>query len=327
MNSANALDKAPVAPVIGIVVPAYRSERFLAQTLQSIKDQTWRAWECIVVDDGSQDRTGLVGAAFERDDSRFRVVSQGNAGTAAARNRGLLELASSVEYVTCMDSDDIYLPEALEKLKTALDSSPGAVGVHALAEFIDEYGQPMDPGVFAELGRNRVKGTGNRLSPLPVTEATSFASVITASTIFPPGLLLMRREIVDRVGAYDETVTLAEDWDYIIRLCRYGEVKFLDEVILYYRRHGSNQGTQLKVPEMCRRVQHKAYFSRENSTEHQRIVLASWKANQRYLLARRMNEAAEHLKAGDIIKAIERLARTPFIAFRYLRGAPSLGWL
>lgn len=316
-----------IDPIIGIVIPAYRSERFLPATLRSIQDQSFVSWECIVVDDGSPDDTAKAAEEFARTDPRIRVLRQQNAGVAAARNLGIRSLSKTVAFVTCMDSDDVYLSDALQSLLSALDAAPQAVAAHALAEFIDENGALINQGEFSDLGRGRLTCSHGRIVPVPITEPTTFDSVIISSTMFPPGLMLTRREIVDQLGGYDVAMTGAEDWDFLIRLCRLGDVRFIEKVILHYRRHGSNQGAGAHVREMCRRVWHKAFYSAENSAEHCRIVRESWRALQSDLIGIRLREARQCAGEMQIVKALLTLLRLPFIAFRLIRGYPTLGWL
>lgn len=92
-------------PLISIVVPVYNSESHLTDCLESIRFQTYTEWECIVVDDGSDDQSGKICEGFMSSDSRFRVVHQPNKGVGAARNKGIQ--LSRGEYITFIDSDDI----------------------------------------------------------------------------------------------------------------------------------------------------------------------------------------------------------------------------
>ena len=97
---------------ISVIIPAYNSETFLGETLDSLLAQTHKAWEAVVVDDGSTDNTQKIAAAYAEKDSRFRCITQENAGVSAARNRGLSEAAG--DYVVFLDADDLYEPDALQ---------------------------------------------------------------------------------------------------------------------------------------------------------------------------------------------------------------------
>ena len=94
-----------------VIVPAYNSEAFLSETLDSLRAQTWQDWEAVVVDDGSTDGTRAVLDAYFKKDPRIRGIFQENAGVSTARNRGLQEAAG--DYVLFLDADDLYEPGAL----------------------------------------------------------------------------------------------------------------------------------------------------------------------------------------------------------------------
>lgn len=100
--------------LISVIVPIYNREYSLDYCLMSIQKQTYGRWECILVDDGSTDRSLVMCEEFVREDSRFRVFSQTNRGASAARNRGIFE--SHGEYLAFVDSDDWLDPCYLQKL-------------------------------------------------------------------------------------------------------------------------------------------------------------------------------------------------------------------
>jgi glycosyltransferase involved in cell wall biosynthesis len=315
-----------MTPRVAVIVPAFRAEMFLGATLASVRSQTFGLWECVIVDDGSPDRSGAIAEQYVRADQRFRMVRKANGGVATARNLGLAEVSACVELVTFMDADDVYLPQALERLVGVLDSRADVVACHGLGDFIDESGHPVRTGEFAAIGRNRITCTGGRISPVPLECDSTFANVVTASSMFPPGLLLTRRRVLDEVGGFDVDQVGAEDWDIYIRIARRGPIAFVDEVLLGYRRHSSNQGARSIVPEMCRRVFHKAFYSAENTPEQHKIIREAWRATQRSLIGLRCREAMVQARTGRLDKSLLCLGRLPFIAARFLRGRPTHGW-
>jgi hypothetical protein len=94
-----------------VIVPAYNSEAFLGETLDSLRAQTFQSWEAVVVNDGSADGTQAVIDAYRAKDARIRCIAQENAGVSAARNRGLQEATG--DYVLFLDADDLFDPCAL----------------------------------------------------------------------------------------------------------------------------------------------------------------------------------------------------------------------
>lgn len=101
-------------PEISIVVPVYNVEQYLPAALDSLRAQTCPDWEAILVDDGSPDGCGALCDAAARQDARFRVIHQKNAGVGAARNAGLA--AARGTYVQFLDSDDALEPQMVEVL-------------------------------------------------------------------------------------------------------------------------------------------------------------------------------------------------------------------
>lgn len=99
------------APVVSIIMPAYNVERWIKQALDSVLMQTFSDWECLVVDDGSSDKTPLIVSSVA--DARIRLISQANQGVTVARNKGL-EVARG-HYIAFLDADDVWHPQALER--------------------------------------------------------------------------------------------------------------------------------------------------------------------------------------------------------------------
>ena len=101
-------------PQISIIVPVYKVEQYLHKCLDSILAQTFTDWECILIDDGSPDNSGVICDEYAQQDRRFRVIHQENKGSAGARNTGLGKAQG--KYLICVDSDDWVEPDYLECL-------------------------------------------------------------------------------------------------------------------------------------------------------------------------------------------------------------------
>lgn len=309
-------------PLISVVVPAYDAARFLPATLESVLAQTEQQWECIVVDDGSSDDTYPVASGFARGDPRFRAVRIEHGGVCRARNEGFRLLAQGSRFVSFMDSDDVWLPHALETLLARMQRDEGLVGSHGLAEFIDAEGQKYAPGAYAETGRDRWGLEGRRLVRWSLDRPTTFDVLINGNVLFPPGLLLAQRDAYERAGPFDEALDIAADWDMLIRLSRFGDLDFVDDVILLYRRHDANMGAQPATPAQAWLVRCIAFHSPENSPAQQRIARRGWRAYQLQMVGRRTSEAAAALRERRLREAFDRTARVIVHAWRYIRGYP-----
>ena len=100
------------SPKVDIIIPAYNQGHYLKECVESALAQTWKNIEVIIVDDGSTDNTAEVGQSF--DDPRVTYIYQENKGLSGARNAGLAN--STGQFVSFLDSDDLFLPTKLSKL-------------------------------------------------------------------------------------------------------------------------------------------------------------------------------------------------------------------
>jgi glycosyltransferase involved in cell wall biosynthesis len=219
------------------VIASFGREKYLALSIESLRRQSVTDWELVVVDDGSTDGSLAVAERFAVQDPRIRVVSQANAGTAAARNRGLSLLSPSVELVTFFDDDDVAEPGLLEALVPALDANPAAVGAHGLARMIDEGGAEVHDEDFMRTQTERRGVRGGRVARWSREAPTTFDVLAFVDVIPGPGQVLLRRAVIERAGPLRPP---AEDWDLFLRMTRYGPLAFVPEVVLAYRWHAGN---------------------------------------------------------------------------------------
>lgn len=112
-------------PLISIIVPIYNREHFLPACLDSILNQSYSQWECLLIDDGSTDNSGIICEDYAKRDDRFKVVHQSNQGVSTARNEGIKRALG--EWICFIDSDDTVLPLYLEHLSE---------GVRANGDFV-----------------------------------------------------------------------------------------------------------------------------------------------------------------------------------------------
>lgn len=310
---------------VGIIIAAYNCERFLGLTLESIQAQTLRDWECVVVDDGSKDRTLETAQRFAAGDGRIRVLTQQNQGPSVARNTGLAAISPGPEFLTFMDADDLWVPEALSLLVGEIESHPGAVGAYGRARCIDQDGRDFEDPAYTTHGNGRfVCDRSGRVAGLDPSAPTSFRS-LWFSNPFPPGLALARRPAYDKTGGFDTAVCPVEDWDILIRLSREGGFQFLDRVVLSYRRHAHNTSVLAgtKTLRKIRLLQHKTFFAPENNAAQKQIVRENWRGAQLLSLRQKWAAAGDHFAKGRFPKALAALASSAVPLCRFARGYPT----
>ncbi len=212
-------------PLVSVVIPAYNAERTIRVTLDSVLGQTVDDVEVIVVDDGSSDGTaGLVRAV---PDERVRVLTQRNAGHAAARNTGIGDARG--QFVAVVDADDLWVPQKLERQLEYFRRQPGVGAVHASAVHVDDSLRPLFIGYCRE-GENRL---------LDVLCFRGLPGVMCT--------LMVKRELLNELGGFDPSLIILQDWELAIRLARRGQLHSLSQPLALYRVHATNQSKQLEL--------------------------------------------------------------------------------
>lgn len=200
-------------PTVAVVIPVYNRGYVVAEAIDSALTQTHPAVEVHIVNDGSTDGTGDILDAIAATDQRVVVGHQPNAGPAAARNRAIAGCHTT--WITFLDSDDLLLPDAIERQLAWLDDNPGHAGVmgHCRTEIRSEVSPP--PQLAAKLA-------GDERAPVFQT-------------------VLIRRQAIENVGGYDEALRVAEDTDLHWRLVEAGErIGVHEEPIIRRRVFGDN---------------------------------------------------------------------------------------
>jgi len=224
-------------PLVSIVVPTYNSARFLASTVDSVTAQTFEDWELVLIDDGSSDETVQLSEQLAAGNPKIWAVVGSHGGPAVARNEGLRHSDPRSEFVIFLDSDDRWAVEALETLLQALKDNPGCIAAHGLARSTNLQGVQYEADDLADSMRHRRAVTANGFADVPVSEPTTFATMLVRNWIVTPGTCLIRRSVLDKVGAFDPETSPADDWDLNIRLARAGNLALVDRIVLDWRRH------------------------------------------------------------------------------------------
>lgn len=134
------MNPVPQPDLVSVIIPVYKVERYIAETIESVLSQTYQNFEIIIVDDESPDQSIEICRKFS--DRRIKIIQQKNRGLAGARNTGIRQ--SQGQYIALLDSDDLWLPEKLERHLNHLKSRPEVGVSFCRSVFIDENGNPLE---------------------------------------------------------------------------------------------------------------------------------------------------------------------------------------
>lgn len=276
-------------PLVSVIIPCYNAERWLLETLESVKNQTYQNIEIIIVNDGSTDKSVELARSFQF--PLITVFEQENKGQTAALNAGLA-LAKG-DFVQYLDADDLLHPDKIEIQVKRLQENPGCMasaewvrfydGIEGLAFQSDDTWQDLDPVDWLVLAWKEGGG------------------------MLFPAMWLLPANIAKTIGGWAEDLTLNNDADYFVRaILAAKKILFCPGAKTYYRSGitGSLSGlksekgwqSQWKVLENCESY----LLARENTERTRRSVSMLW---QRFAYAsfpynwRMANQGYERAKA------------------------------
>ncbi len=187
---------------IAVVIPTHNRASVLGRALDSVFNQSSPADQCLVVDDGSTDDTEQVVRAYPG----ATCLRQDHRGVSAARNLGVRR--ATHDWVAFLDSDDCWMPDKLERQREALDGTP-----HVLChtdEIWIRRGARVNPK-----RKHRKRGGWIYRHCLPLCAIS-------------PSTAIVRRDVLEAAGGFDESLPACEDYDLWLRLCAHHPVLFID---------------------------------------------------------------------------------------------------
>jgi glycosyltransferase involved in cell wall biosynthesis len=202
-------------PVVSVIIPSYNYAHLIGATFESLQAQTFTNWECVVIDDGSTDNTAEVVARFSKSDPRIKFLRQQNRRQAAARNYGLAQTTGN--YVQFLDADDLIEREKLEKQVRYLENHRNVDILYGSVRYFRS--EAPSERLYTTWGVEKpwmpeVSGRGKDV-----------LAALVKQNIMVINSALIRREVISRVGWFDDELTPAEDWDYWLR-CAAADMTF-----------------------------------------------------------------------------------------------------
>lgn len=198
---------------VTVLMTVYNGIPYVQQAVQSVIDQTLSDWRCVIVNDGSTDRTGEYLDSIR--DERFFILHQQNSGISVALNNGLQHCTTP--YIARLDADDVAVPTRLAEQVAFLQTCPeiGLVGTQVVPMGTQSLGKSLR---------------------LPLDHDAICSALIRGRHAVVHSSIMVRTELMQRLGGY-WTLPMGEEYDMMLRLSEISRLANLDRVLLHYRVH------------------------------------------------------------------------------------------
>lgn len=206
---------------VSVLMCVYNGERYLETAINSVIDNGYTDFELIVVNDGSTDNTSEILSNLSRQYSQIRIINKKNSGLTNSLNIGLLECRG--KYIARLDADDLCIPGRFIKQIECLEKNPqvGLVGSNAI--LIDENGY--------EFGKTSIRQANGQEYVDQLEKMEAF---------FPHSSWMMRKQVVEQLGGYDDFYHKAQDYEFLLRCSEYCEIACLSECLVMLRKTESS---------------------------------------------------------------------------------------
>ena len=217
--------------LVTIVIPCYNAEKYIAETIVSVINQTYTNWELIVVNDGSTDNSLNIIKEFAANDDRISFIDKKNTGVSDARNKGIA--LSKGKFIAFLDADDVWKSDFL-KLVLARFSEDNLLGlVHSDNQIINEYSE--------KLNQINASFEGYVLDKLLLGGENEY--------IFAISSVVVKKEVIDNVGQFDVHLTNGADHEFYFRVAKKYKIGRVSKVGIYYRLHANNMHANIELLE------------------------------------------------------------------------------
>jgi glycosyltransferase involved in cell wall biosynthesis len=200
-------------PLVTSIIPAFNREEYIAEAIESVLNQTYRNIEIIVIDDGSTDNTSRILSSYN---GKIKYFRQPNSGASAARNSGISKAAG--DFISFLDSDDLWEKNKISLQMECFENNPG----------IDIC--LCNTKIFSE------------------KKITNFDQKYIIATPYHLCSILIKKEVLKRVGYFKTNLKSGEDTDFFLRIKEMGiPLKILQDKLVNIRIHANNLTKDFKV--------------------------------------------------------------------------------
>jgi glycosyltransferase involved in cell wall biosynthesis len=281
-----------MSPEVSIVLPTFNRLQYLRPAVDSVFAQTFTDWELIVADDGSEEETAAYLAVLTNP-PKVKVLRLAHTGNPGAVRNAACRVARG-EYIAFLDSDDVWLPEKLALQVASLRSHPERGWSHTAFAVVDESGELL---------------TGSRARWWPAVEGWILERWIKLEFSIAVPSVMVRRQLLEQLGGFDEKQRMCEDYDLFLRLAALSEIDGVRETLVHVRKHqGHFHSDSIALEDQGRALE--------------KMLAASDDRSLRSLLRRERAKVAASLArsqavCGDRWAALRTVARSSHYSWSY----------
>ena len=214
---------------ISVILSAYNSEKYIGEAIESVLDQTYVHFECIIINDCSTDKTLEIIKTYAKLDNRISIINnKKNLGLTKSLNKGISK--SSGKYIARIDADDICEHSRFEKQLKYMEANPEVAVCGSLGTYIDENG----------------KNLGVKNLPL---SSKDLKNKLLFNNQFIHSALFIRKSVLDTVGSYDESFKTSQDYELLLRIAEKYPVINLADPLVKWRIHRNSISWKSKKQE------------------------------------------------------------------------------
>ncbi|HGH6992508.1 TPA: glycosyltransferase family 2 protein [Neisseria meningitidis] len=273
-------------PLVSVLICAYNVEKYFAQSLAAVVNQTWRNLDILIVDDGSTDGTLAIARRFQEQDGRIRILAQPrNSGLIPSLNIGLDELAKSGmgEYIARTDADDIAAPDWIEKIVGEMEKDRSIIAMGAWLEVLSEEKDGNRLARHHRHGKIWKKPTRHE----DIADFFPFGNPIHNNT-------MIMSSVIDGGLRYNTERDWAEDYQFWYDVSKLGRLAYYPEALVKYRLHANQVSSKYSVRqhEIAQGIQKTArndflqsmgFKTRFDSLEYRQIKAVAYELLEKHL--------------------------------------------
>ena len=258
---------------VSIIIPCYNQAKYLPETLDSVLAQSFKDWECLIIDDGSIDNTEEIARIYCKKDDRFKYIKQENQGPSVARNNGIRNSAG--EFILPLDSDDLISKDYLSEAMRVFAENPKIKLVYCEAEFFGEKKGEWDLPEYSY-------------------ERLLFENMIFCSAFY-------RRSDYDNTDGYNENMKYGfEDWDFWLSFLRRDDAVYrISNTFFHYRIKKDSRDVEANKEKNIEKAHKQIYENHKNLYENIiNPIFREYKIKKNNLEIENLKREINHIKSS-----------------------------